>query len=178
MKVDRFTKTVVLLNCIVPVTLLGWDAWGGQLGANPVNFAIRTTGILSLIFLVLSLTVTPVSRITGYGWLGQFRRMLGLNAFFHAALHFLLFFGFDRGASVGDTASEILMRPYLMVGTVGLVLMVPLAATSTNGMIKRLGPSRWKALHRLAYVAAAAGALHFYMLVKADVTWPTAFAAA
>jgi len=176
MKVDRFTKFVVLLNCIVPVALLGWDAWSGRLGANPVNFAILTTGILALLFLLLSLTVTPASRLTGLGWLGQFRRMLGLNAFFHATLHFLLFFLFDRAASVVDTASEILMRPYLMVGMVGLVLMVALAATSTNGMIKRLGPTRWKALHRLAYVAAAAGALHYYMLVKADVSQPTAFA--
>ncbi len=177
MKVDRFTKIVVLLNCIVPVTLLGWDAWEGELGANPVNFAIRTTGVLSLLFLMLTLAVTPVSRITGYGWLGQFRRMLGLNAFFHTSLHFFLFYGFDRGASIGETLSEILMRPYLMVGSVGLILMVPLALTSTNGMIKRLGPSRWKALHRLTYVAAAAGALHFYMLVKADITRPAAFAA-
>jgi glycine betaine catabolism B len=177
LKVDRFTKTVVLLNCTVPVALLGWDAWGGQLGANPVNFAIRTTGILSLIFLVLSLAVTPASRITGYGWLGQFRRMLGLYAFFHAALHFLLFFGFDRAANVRDTAAEIVKRPYLMVGVIGLIVMVPLAVTSTNGMIRRLGPARWKALHRLAYIAAAAGALHFYMLVKADTTRPIAFAA-
>src|ERR1700722_1412293 len=150
MKVDRFTKSVVLLNCIVPVTLLGWDAWHGELGANPVNFAIHTTGVLSLLFLVLSLTVTPLSRVAHFGWLGQFRRMLGLNAFFHTVLHFLLFFAFDRGASVSDAASEILLRPYLMVGTVRLVLMAPLAATSTDKMIKRLGPSRWKALHRLA----------------------------
>ncbi len=177
MKVDRFTKTVVLLNCIVPVALLGCDAVGGELGANPVNFAIRTTGVLSLLFLVLSLAVTPVSRITGYGWLGQFRRMLGLNAFFHTVLHFFLFYAFDRGGRIGDTVSEILMRPYLVVGTIGLVLMAPLAATSTNAMIKRLGPSRWKALHRLAYIAAAAGALHFYLLVKADITRPVAFAA-
>jgi ferredoxin-NADP reductase/DMSO/TMAO reductase YedYZ heme-binding membrane subunit len=177
MKIDRFTKGVVLVNCIVPVTLLGWDALGGRLGANPVNFAIRTTGILSLFFLLLSLAVTPASWVTGWGWLGQFRRMLGLNAFFHTALHFLLFFLLDRAGSVSDTVSEILMRPYLMVGTVGLVLMAPLAATSTNAMIKRLGPARWKALHRLAYVAAAAGALHYYMLVKADVSQPVAFAA-
>jgi len=176
MKVDRFTKFLVLLNCLVPVALLGWDAWGGRLGANPVNFAIRTTGILALLFLLLSLTVTPASRVTGWGWLGQFRRMLGLNAFFHAVLHFFLFFLFDRAASISDTVSEILMRPYLMVGAVGLVLMVPLAATSTNAMIKRLGPARWKALHRLAYGAAAAGALHYYMLVKADVSQPVAFA--
>jgi ferredoxin-NADP reductase/DMSO/TMAO reductase YedYZ heme-binding membrane subunit len=178
LKVDRFTKTVVLLNGAVPVLLLGWDASAGRLGANPVNFAIRTTGILSLIFLVLSLAVTPASRVTSWGWLGQFRRMLGLYAFFHAALHFLLFFGLDRAASVVDTALEVIKRPYLMVGMVGLLLMVPLAATSTNGMIKRLGRARWKALHRLAYVAAAAGSLHFYMLVKADISRPTAFAAA
>jgi len=177
MKVDRFTKAVVLLNCIVPVTLLGWDAWEGELGANPVNFAIRTTGVLSLLFLVLSLAVTPMSRLTGYGWFGQFRRMLGLNAFFHTALHFFLFYGFDRGGRIGDTISEIFTRTYLMVGMVGLILMAPLAATSTNGMIQRLGPSRWKALHRLAYIAAAAGALHFYLLVKADITRPAAFAA-
>jgi DMSO/TMAO reductase YedYZ heme-binding membrane subunit len=178
MKIDRFTKSVVLLNCLVPVILLGWDAWGGNLGANPVNFAIRTTGMLALIFLVLSLTVTPASRLTGYGWLVHFRRMLGLNAFFHAALHFLLFFVFDRSASFRSTASEILLRPYLMVGAFGLLLMAPLAATSTNGMIKRLGTARWKALHRLAYLAAVAGELHFYMLVKADVTFPYAFASA
>jgi ferredoxin-NADP reductase/DMSO/TMAO reductase YedYZ heme-binding membrane subunit len=176
MKIDRFTKNVVLLNCLVPVTLLAWDAVHGRLGANPVNFAIRTTGLLALLFLVLSLTVTPASRIIGWGWLGQFRRMLGLCAFFHTVLHFLLFFGFDRAASIAGTASEILARPYLMVGTIGLVLMVPLAATSTNGMIKRLGPARWKRLHRLAYVAAVAGALHFYMLVKADITRPVQFA--
>ena len=103
MKIDRFTKSVVLLNCIVPVTLLGWDAWSGRLGANPVNFAIRTTGILSLLFLLLSLAVTPASRITGWGWLGQFRRMLGLNAFFHTALHFLLFFAVRPGRRASAT---------------------------------------------------------------------------
>ncbi|WP_422931807.1 ferric reductase-like transmembrane domain-containing protein [Singulisphaera sp. PoT] len=175
MKVDRFTRTVVLLNGSVPVILLGWDAWNKHLGANPVNFAIRTTGILSLIFLLLSLAVTPVSRLTGQGWLGQFRRMLGLYAFFHAALHFLLFFALDRDGSLADTASEVVKRPYLLVGMVGLVLMIPLAATSTDAMIRRLGPSRWKALHRLAYLAATAGVLHFAMLVKADLSRPAAF---
>ena len=177
MRIDRFTKSVVLLNCSVPAALLAWDAWAGRLGANPVNFAIRTTGVLSLVFLVLSLAVTPAARLSGWGWLGQFRRTLGLYAFFHTGLHFLLFFWLDRSGSVADTASEVWMRPYLMVGTVGLVLMAPLAATSTDRMIKRLGPARWKALHRLAYVAAVAGALHFYLLVKADVTRPAAFAA-
>ncbi len=178
MKVTRFGKFIVLLNCAVPVILLGWDAWRGQLGANPVNFAIRTTGLLSLIFLVLTLLVTPVSRITRWSWLGQFRRMLGLCAFFHTSLHFLILFGFDRGASASSTLSEITKRPYLMVGTIGLVLMVPLAATSTDGMIRRLGGKRWKMLHRLTYLVAVAGAVHYYMLVKADVSQPVAFAVA
>jgi glycine betaine catabolism B len=178
MKVTRFARFTVFLNCAVPVILLGWDAVLGQLGANPVNFAIRTTGLLSLIFLVLSLLVTPASRIARWSWLGQFRRMLGLYAFFHGCLHFLIFFWFDRAASASSTLSEIVKRPYLMVGTLGLVLMVPLAVTSTDGMIKRLGGKRWKALHRLAYVVAVAGAVHYYMLVKADVVQPVAFAVA
>ena len=176
MKVTRFAKSTVLLNCAVPVILLGWDAWRGQLGANPVNFAIRTTGLL-----VAHLPGAHAARHARepdhrWSWLGQFRRMLGLYAFFHACLHFLIFFGFDRAASASGTLSEIFKRPYLMVGTLGLVLMVPLAATSTDGMIRRLGGKRWKALHRLAYVAAVAGVVHYYMLVKADVTQPVAFA--
>jgi ferredoxin-NADP reductase/DMSO/TMAO reductase YedYZ heme-binding membrane subunit len=176
MRIDRFTKWVVIVNCAVPVTVLAWDALNGHLGANPVNFAIRTTGMLSLIFLVLSLTVTPVMRLAQWSSLGQLRRVMGLCAFFHALVHFGLFYLFDRNANLGDVLSEIGMRRYLLVGIVGLLVMVPLAVTSTNRMIQRLGPKRWKRLHRLAYVAAAAGALHFYMLVKADTTQPLIFA--
>jgi ferredoxin-NADP reductase/DMSO/TMAO reductase YedYZ heme-binding membrane subunit len=176
MRIDRFTKWVVILNCAVPVTLLAWDALNGHLGANPVNFAIRTTGILSLIFLVLSLTVTPLARLAHWSSLGQLRRVMGLYAFFHALAHFGLFYLFDRNANLGDVLSEIARRRYLLVGVVGLLVMVPLAVTSTNRMIQRVGPKRWKLLHRLAYVAAAAGALHYYMLVKADTTQPFIFA--
>ncbi|MBS0264123.1 MAG: ferric reductase-like transmembrane domain-containing protein [Planctomycetes bacterium] len=177
MQVDRFTKWVVIVNCAVPVGLLTWDAINGRLGANPVNFAIRTTGILSLIFLILSLAVTPLMRLAHWSALGQFRRVMGLYAFFHAAVHFGLFYLLDRKASVADTFAEIATRRYLLVGIVGLIIMVPLAITSTNRMIQRLGPKRWKWLHRLAYLAAIAGALHYYMLVKADTTWPLIFAA-
>jgi ferredoxin-NADP reductase/DMSO/TMAO reductase YedYZ heme-binding membrane subunit len=178
LNITPFTKYLVILNCGVPGILLGWDALQGHLGANPVNFAIRTTGLLALIFLVLSLAVTPVMRLAGWNWLGQFRRVAGLYAFFHAAVHFLLFFLLDRAANISDTVSEIVLRPYLMVGMAGLLIMVPLAVTSTNNMIRRLGTKRWKLLHRTAYVAACAGALHYYLLVKADTTWPIIFAAA
>jgi ferredoxin-NADP reductase/DMSO/TMAO reductase YedYZ heme-binding membrane subunit len=176
MRIDRFTKWVVILNCAVPGTLLAWDALNSHLGANPVNFAIRTTGTLSLIFLVLSLTVTPLSRLAKWSSLGQLRRVMGLYAFFYALVHFGLFYLLDRNANLGDLLSEIGMNRYLLVGAFGLLVMLPLAVTSTNRMIQRLGPKRWKLLHRLAYLAAGAGALHYYMLVKADTTYPIIFA--
>jgi ferredoxin-NADP reductase/DMSO/TMAO reductase YedYZ heme-binding membrane subunit len=153
------------------------DVFRRRAGANPVNYAIRTTGLLALIFLAASLLVTPLRKVTGLSWLFHLRRRLGLLAFFHALAHFGIFFVFDRVLSLSDTLSEMVKRPYLVVGSVGLAVMVPLAATSTNGMIKRLGPKRWRALHRLAYVAVVAGVVHFYMLVKSDVRVPSAFGA-
>lgn len=173
----RFAKLLVLINCGVPAVLLGWDAWHHQLGANPVNFAIRTTGMSALIFLMLTMLVTPLRKLSGLNWIIFSRRTLGLYAFFYALLHFLIFFSLDREFSVSSTLSEMVKRKYLLVGITGLLVMVPLAVTSTNAMIKRLGGKRWRALHRLAYVAAIAGVLHYYMQVKADVRQPLAFAA-
>ncbi len=175
MKDVRFAKLVLLVNGLVPGLLLLWDALHGRAGANPVNYAILTTGLLALIFLSLSLLVTPLRKITGLNWLFHFRRSLGLFAFFYAASHFAIFFMFARAWSVRDTLSEMVKRPYLIVGSVGLLAMVPLAATSTNYMIKRMGPLRWRALHRLAYFAVSAGVVHFYMQVKSDIRMPVAF---
>ena len=173
----RFAKLLVLVNCAVPATLLACDARHHQLGANPVNFAILTTGLMALIFLMLTLAVTPLRKITGLNWIIFSRRTLGLYAFFYALAHFLIFFAFDRGFSVSSTLSEMVKRKYLLVGITGLLVMVPLAVTSTNAMIKKLGGKRWRALHRLAYVAAIAGVLHYYMQVKKDARQPLAFAA-
>ena len=173
----RFAKFLVFVNGAVPLALLGWDAWRHKLGANPVNFAILTTGMSALVFLMLTLLVTPLRKITGLNWLIFSRRTLGLYAFFYACLHFLIFFGLDRSFSISSTLSEMVKRKYLLVGITGLLVMAPLAATSTNAMIKRLGGKRWRALHRLAYVAAIAGVVHYYMQVKADVRQPLAFAA-
>jgi glycine betaine catabolism B len=172
----HFAKLLVLVNCAVPATLLGWDAWHHKLGANPVNCAILTTGLMALIFLMLTLAVTPLRKITGLNWLISFRRMLGLYAFFYVCAHFLIFFSLDRGFSASSTLHEIIKRKYLWLGITGLLVMVPLAVTSTNAMIKRLGGKRWRTLHRLAYVAAVAGVIHYYMQVKADVRQPLAFA--
>ena len=170
-------KLLILVNGAVPLLLLGWDAHRHRLGANPENFAILTTGMMTLVFLTLTMAVTPMRKITGWNWLIQLRRMLGLFAFFYVCLHFSLFFSLDRGFSISSTLAEMLKRKYLIIGSIGLIVMVPLAITSTNAMIKRLGGKRWRALHRLAYVAAIAGVTHYYMQVKADVRLPLVFAA-
>jgi sulfoxide reductase heme-binding subunit YedZ len=173
----RFIKLLILVNGLVPLALLVWDQGHKQLGANPQNFLILTTGMMTLIFLVLTMAVMPLRKITGWNWLIQFRRMLGLYAFFYGCLHFLCFFSLDRGFSVSSTLTEMLKRKYLIVGSTALIVMIPLAITSTNAMIKRMGGKRWRALHRLAYVAAIAGVIHYYMQVKADVRQPLVFAA-
>jgi len=173
----RFIKLLVIVNGAVPLVLLCWDARHHQLGANPQNFAILTTGMMALTFLTLTMAVTPVRKIYNLNWLLPLRRTLGLYAFFYACVHFLLFFGLDRGFSVSSTIHEIGARKYLWVGVTGLLIMVPLALTSTNAMIKKLGGKRWRALHRWAYIAAICGVLHYYMQVKKDVRLPLAFAA-
>jgi sulfoxide reductase heme-binding subunit YedZ len=173
----RFIKLLIFVNGLVPLASLVWDQSHKQLGANPQNFLILTTGMMTLIFLVLTMAVTPLRKITGWNWLIQLRRMLGLYAFFYGCLHFLCFFSLDRGFSISSTLTEMVKRKYLIIGSIALLVMIPLAITSTNAMIKRMGGKRWRALHRLAYVAAIAGVIHYYMQVKADVRQPLVFAA-
>jgi sulfoxide reductase heme-binding subunit YedZ len=176
MKNAQFAKFVIFVNALVPLALLGWDAYQHQLGANPVEFAIRTTGMLTLIFLLVSLCVTPARKISGWNYLSNFRRMLGLYAFFYGLLHFSCYFVLDRSMSIQRTIDDTLSRRFIFFGMAGMLLMVPLAATSTNAMIKRLGAKRWKRLHSLVYFSAIAGVTHFWMLVKADLSQPIAFA--
>ncbi len=171
-----FNRTLVLVNGAVPLLVLLWDAYRGQLGANSVNYALHVTGILSLVFLFLSLTITPLRWITGWGGWIAFRRTLGLYGFFYSIIHFTIYLVWDREFSFASTLHEIGMRRFLQVGTASIFLMVPLAATSTNGMIKRLGPKRWKLLHRLTYIVVILGVVHYYMLVKSDVRQPVIFA--
>jgi len=175
MKDPGFPKFVVFFNSCVPLALLCWDAYRHQLGADPSNFALRTTGMLALIFLVLSLAVTPVRKITGYNFLSHFRRMLGLFAFFYGCTHLAIYFRFDRQLDLAGTIQDVIKRRFIFFGMASLLLMLPLAATSTNAMIKKLGGKNWKRLHTLAYPAAMAAALHYYMLVKADIRQPVAF---
>ena len=172
----RFAKRLVLVNGIVPIVLLAWDAYHHQLGVNEVNFAIRTTGLIGLVFLALALLVTPLRRLTGWNTLIAIRRNLGVFGFVYIALHFSIFFVFDRGGSVSSTLEEIVERVYLWFGTAALVMMIPLAVTSTDGMVSRLGARRWKLLHRLTYPIVICGVVHYYLLVKSDVRQPFVFA--
>ncbi len=176
MKDPRFPKLVIFVNSSVPLALLLWDAYWHHLGANPVDYAIHTTGELALIFLVISLTITPVRKITGWNWLSHFRRMLGLFAFAYGCIHFIIYFAFDRSFSLSATLADIIKHKYIFFGLTALLLMVPLALTSTNASIKCLGAAKWKQLHRLVYPAAIAAVLHYYLLVKADITQPVIFA--
>ena len=172
-----FAKRFVIVCATVPGILLLWDAYRGQLGVNQVNFAIRTTGLVGLVFLTLSLAITPLRRLTGWNLLISVRRNLGVYGFFYIALHFAIFFALDRGGSVSSTLHEIVTRVYLWFGIGALILMIPLAITSTDRMVTRLGARRWKLLHRLVYVIIAAGVTHYYLLQKADKTKPIVFGA-
>jgi methionine sulfoxide reductase heme-binding subunit len=171
-----FPKLVVFINSVIPLALLLWDLSRNRVGPNPLEFATRTTGMLTLIFLCLTLAVTPLRKIFGINSLVKFRRMLGLFAFFYGALHLLTYIWFDRWFNLLSAAEDVVQRPFILVGMTAFVLMVPLAITSTNRMVKRLGGKTWARLHRLAYVAAIAGVVHFWMLVKSDTRLPLTFA--
>jgi len=176
MKDARFAKFVVGVNGAVPLAILGWDAWRHQLGANPIAYALHTTGMLALVFLMLTLCVTPARKLSGANMLSHFRRTLGLYAFFYAAVHLGIYFVFDRQARFGAVISDLALRPFIRVGMCTFLLMVPLAVTSTNGMIKRLGGLQWKKLHRLVYLVAIGAVVHYYEQVKADIRLPLIFA--
>ena len=171
----RFSKLLLFVNGLVPLGLMLSDVYRDRVGANPLEFATRTTGMLTLIFLMLALAVSPVRHVFKLSWLGKFRRMLGLFAFFYGLLHLGTYVAFDRYFKFSSVPADIASRPFIAIGMLAFFLMVPLAITSTNKMVKRLGGKRWRRLHRLVYVAAAAGVLHFWLLVKSDTRLPITF---
>jgi sulfoxide reductase heme-binding subunit YedZ len=175
MRYVRFDKFILLCNGLVPLGMLCWDGWHKNLGANPVENVLHTTGLLALIFLALTLSVTPLRKLTGWNYLSHFRRMLGLFAFFYALCHFTTYFFFYHRPSLVLLLQDIAKRPFILLGITALLAMLPLAVTSTNRMIKRLGAARWKKLHQLVYLAAVAGVWHYYMFPKSDHRKPFIF---
>ena len=167
-------KPFVFLLCLMPFGQLAYNAYIGDLGVNPIDFITRFTGSWTLIFLIGTLAVTPARRLTGWNNLIKLRRMLGLFAFAYASMHFATYLVLDHFFDWQEIGKDIVKRPYVTAGFTAFVIMAPLALTSTAGMIRRLG-KRWQKLHRLIYVAALAGVIHFYWLVKADIRRPAQY---
>lgn len=174
---SRWTKLVVFLAGLTPLALLVWRFVHDDLGANPLEFITHATGDWTLRFLVFTLAITPLRKLLNIPDLIRFRRMLGLYAFFYGFLHLMTYLWFDKFFDWSGIVKDIAIRPYITVGTLGLLAMAPLALTSTAGWIRRLGGRRWQALHRLTYLAIVAGVIHYYWLVKADVSKPLFYGA-
>lgn len=171
----KILKAVLACSALVPAALLVAGIFTDDLGANPVEYITHQTGWFALFFLFVSLAVTPVRRYTGWHEIIRYRRMLGLFAFFYATLHLFTWFLFDHTLDVPSMLEDVVKRPYITVGMAAFLMMLPLAATSNQAMIRRLG-RRWQLLHRLAYFAAIAGVVHFWWLVKADIREPERWA--
>jgi sulfoxide reductase heme-binding subunit YedZ len=168
----RLAKVAVFVAALAPLAVLVWEGLGGSLGANPIEHITHATGDWTLRFLVLTLAVTPLRRLLRFPGLIRFRRMLGLFAFFYGCLHFLTFIWLDKFFDFGEMVKDVGKRPFITAGFTAFVLLIPLAATSTAGSIRRLGGRNWQRLHRLIYVSAVAGVVHYYWLVKSDVRLP------
>lgn len=162
----------VVLGGLLPLVVMIWDAYSGLLGANPVQRATHQTGLLAMILLLASLACTPLRQTLGWTWPARVRKALGLLAFTYAFLHMLIYFVIDHGLSLSVIVEDILERPFITVGFAAVVLMIPLAITSTKGMVKKLGFVRWQGLHRLVYLAAGLAALHFIWQTKKDLREP------
>jgi sulfoxide reductase heme-binding subunit YedZ len=171
----RFYKILIAVNALIPLSLLAYDGWRGQLGANPIEFFLRTTGVLTLSFLIITLAITPLRKVFGWNALIKYRRMLGLFAFFYGTLHLLTYSVFDRSLSLDAIVGDVAQRPFIAIGMAAFLMLTPLAITSTNGWVKRLGGKKWARLHRLTYLAAILGVIHFWMIVKSDVFYPALF---
>jgi sulfoxide reductase heme-binding subunit YedZ len=184
-----WTKRALFLACLVPLLLLVGRTvleiladlanigQGGWLTANPVEYIEHDTGNWALRFLLITLGVTPLRKIFEQPLLTRFRRMLGLFAFFYACVHLMMYLTFDQIFSIKGIIADVIKRPYITVGTAGFLMMLPLAITSRAAMVRRLGPKRWQRLHRLVYFATLAGVIHYYWLVKSDVSEPLMYGA-
>lgn len=173
--VQRALKVLTFSLCLVPAIRLGAFLLLGRLGANPIEVITRATGWWALSMLVLTLAVTPTRRLLGWPWLLRFRRMLGLFAFAYAAVHFGIYLWLDQFFDLREIVRDVVKRPFITVGFAALLGMMPLAVTSTAGMVRRLGARRWIALHRVVYVVAVLGVLHYWWLVKRDILEPMLF---
>ena len=175
--IRRVVKPAVFVAALGPFGWLVYNAFFGDLGVNPVETITNHTGIWTLRFIVLTLALTPLRYVTGFNPFVLFRRMLGLFAFFYGSLHFMTYFILDHSLEFSGVWEDVVKRPYITAGFTAFVLMIPLALTSTQGWIRRLGGKRWNLLHRLVYITAMGAVLHYFWKVKLDTTNPLYYAA-
>jgi sulfoxide reductase heme-binding subunit YedZ len=173
----KYLKPAVFLACLSPLAWLVWRALHNGLGANPIEAITHSTGDCTLTFLLITLSVTPLRKVTRQYWLINFRRMLGLFAFFYGTLHLMTWVWLDKSFDVHDMLADVVKRRFITAGMTAFALMIPLALTSTKWSIRKLGGKRWQLLHRLIYFSAAAGVIHYIWLVKADLKKPLEYAA-
>jgi sulfoxide reductase heme-binding subunit YedZ len=174
---SKWTKVIVFLLCLIPLGGLVWRGFTNGLGANPVEFIQLTTGRWTLRFLVFTLCITPFRKVLSLPDLIRFRRMLGLFAFSYLCIHFLTYLVLDQSLDPAAIWKDIAKRPFITVGFLGFLLLLPMAITSTAGWIRRLGGRRWQMLHRAIYFAAVCGVIHYYWKVKSDVRLPVFYGA-
>ncbi len=172
----RYFKPVIFLACLAPLGILVWRGFHSALGANPIEAITHATGDWTLKFLLITLSITPMRRLTHQYWLIGLRRMLGLFAFFYGVLHLMTYLWLDKFFDVHEMLADIAKRKFITAGMTAFTLMIPLALTSTKWSIRKLGGKRWQALHRLIYASAAAGVIHYIWLVKADLKKPLEYA--
>jgi methionine sulfoxide reductase heme-binding subunit len=168
----KWVKPLVWVLCLTPLAYLGWLAWKSNLGANPIERVEHFTGDWTLRLIIATLAITPLRKLLHLPELIRFRRLIGLFAFFYACLHFTSYVFLDQFFDFPAILKDIAKRPYITAGFTGFVLLIPLAVTSTTGWIRRLGGKRWQNLHRLIYISAVAGVIHYYWLVKSDIRLP------
>jgi sulfoxide reductase heme-binding subunit YedZ len=174
----RLVKLGIGLLALAPAARLGWLAAANGLGPNPIAEAMNRLGFWTLTLLLVTLAPTPIQIVSGWKWPLRLRRMLGLETFLYVCLHFALYLAVDQQLDLGEIWKDVVKRKFITVGFAAFLLLVPLAVTSTDGMVRRLGFARWKRLHRLVYVAAALGVVHFVWRVKSDLRQPALFGAA
>jgi sulfoxide reductase heme-binding subunit YedZ len=175
-RVIAWVKAGLFVLVLLPLARLIWFGFSGGLGANPIEYITHSTGTWTLVGLLATLSVTPLRKLSGWNWLLRLRRMLGLFAFFYASLHFITYIWLDQFFDLGAVLKDVIKRPFITVGFLAFVLLIPLAVTSTNAMVKRLGGKNWQRLHRLVYVIAILGVTHYWWLVKKDITQPLIYA--
>jgi len=165
-------KVVLFILSLGPFVWLLVAAFTDNLGANPVEYLTRATGTWTLVYLCITLGITPVRKVSGWNWLTLYRRMFGLFAFFYVCLHFTTYIWFDQDFDVHSIIKDVIKRPFITVGFAAFVLLIPLAITSNNWLVRKMGAKRWQALHRLVYVICVLGVVHYWWLVKRDLTQP------